>query len=597
MVGLRLVVVVVVFSLAGPGRAEDDWIDPYDMLNYDASTKTMKTHPELREQQAARVSQQPTCSSVFKRLATRFLKLMDHVGLPTDNEDTYYNVKVKITRQGVAEVQKFLKSDDGCQNGAMANALSQLLMDIKPLDYEAWKWHFEDSFGVEIDTVLKVLLGVCLVVAIICTELWCVVSWFVQFKRMFAVCFFTSIVWNWFYLYKIEFAKHQSSLATMDTVYEKCTGMRKIDWSDSLKEWFRSTWTFQDDPCKRYYEVLMVNPILLVPPTKAIAVTFTTFITEPLKHVGQGISEFLRALLKDLPLPMQIPVFLTIMLSTVVVMYAVVQAVFQYGIMAPLRGPPPVVAQLQPAQPQPSQLQQAQVQPAQPQPAQLQQAQVQPAQPQPAQLQQAQVQPAQPQPAQRQQAQVQPAQPQPAQRQQAQVQPPQPKPDQLRFADPWAAGDAPQRGQEERAAGGVLRQRRPQKTGEAAAAAAPPRVLVETLGDEGYSQDEMDATEPVVRGMEEEVLRRAGNRDSDEEDEEEEVLRQPAPRTVAQDAKKQAEAKAKPSDLKPNLTTKDQKPAGSTGAQSLGVSSEISERIAVDVETVGSPVQETSPKK
>lgn len=36
----------------------------------------------------------------------------------------------------------------------------------------------------------------------------------------------------------------------------------------SLLEWFRSTWTLQDDPCKKYYEVLMVNPILLVPPTK-----------------------------------------------------------------------------------------------------------------------------------------------------------------------------------------------------------------------------------------------------------------------------------------------------------------------------------------
>ena len=222
-------------------------------------------------------------------------------------------------------------------------------------------------------------------------------------------------------------------------------------------------------------------------------------------------------------------------------MHGGVQGVFRYGILAPLCGAPPVVAQIQPAQPQPAQLQQAQVQPAQPQPAQPQQAKVQP------------------------------AQPQPAQPQQAKVQPAQPKPDQLRFADPWAAGDAPQRGQEERAAGGVLRQRRPQKTGEAAAAAAPPRVLVETLGDEGYSQDEMDATEPVVRGMEEEVLRHASNRVSDEEEEEEEeeeeVLRQPAPRTVAQDAKKQVEAKAKPLDLKPNLTTKDQKPAGSTGAQ------------------------------
>lgn len=35
-----------------------------------------------------------------------------------------------------------------------------------------------------------------------------------------------------------------------------------------LAEWFRSTLTLQDDPCKKYYEVLFVNPLLLVPPTK-----------------------------------------------------------------------------------------------------------------------------------------------------------------------------------------------------------------------------------------------------------------------------------------------------------------------------------------
>lgn len=51
---------------------------------------------------------------------------------------------------------------------------------------------------------------------------------------------------------------------------------------------------------------------------QAISVTITTFITEPLKHFGQGISEFLRALLKDLPVTLQIPVLLTIVLSIVV---------------------------------------------------------------------------------------------------------------------------------------------------------------------------------------------------------------------------------------------------------------------------------------
>lgn len=51
---------------------------------------------------------------------------------------------------------------------------------------------------------------------------------------------------------------------------------------------------------------------------KAISVTMTTFITEPLKHFGQGISEFLRALLKDLPITLQIPVLITIVFSILV---------------------------------------------------------------------------------------------------------------------------------------------------------------------------------------------------------------------------------------------------------------------------------------
>lgn len=46
--------------------------------------------------------------------------------------------------------------------------------------------------------------------------------------------------------------------------------------------------------------------------------TIATFFTDPLKHIGQGISEFLRALLKDLPFTLQIPVLLLIGLSVVV---------------------------------------------------------------------------------------------------------------------------------------------------------------------------------------------------------------------------------------------------------------------------------------
>ncbi|CAL8309626.1 unnamed protein product [Lota lota] len=585
-VGLRLI--VLIWSLAELGRTEEEWIDPYDMLNYDAVTKTMRKQSEPtiypnvptkrrehgeevldcsnkvsalqrevedQRKSIASISQQPTCSPVFKRFLTRFLKLINKVDLPADNMDSFYNAKVKITRQGVAEIQKFLESGESWQHGAMDDVLSQLLVDVKTLDYEAWKWRFEDVCGVEIDTVLKastlqlctfVFLCVLILMAIICIQLWSVVSWFVQFKRMFAICFLISIVWNWFYLYKIEFAQHQSHLAKMDSVYEKCTGMKKIDWTDNFKEWYRTTWTLQDDPCSKYYEDLMVSPFLLVPPSKAFSVTVTTFFTEPLKHIGQGISEFLRALLKDLPITLQLPVLITIVLSILVVMYGGVHAVFQHGIMAPLRlrDPPlpPVVAQPQLAQVQPAH---------------------------------------------------------------------------LMIADPQGAGDAPQLRQRERGANGALRRRVQRTRGAAAAAAAPPRVPVETLGDEGYSQDETDTTEQVVRRY------AGGDGDSEVEEveeveveEEEEMLRRATTRTVAHDARKQAEAKAKPSDPKPtvprakrqdNVTqggtgviTDDHNPSGlpgSTGEQSLRVPPDFSSsHVSVEnIETVGSPVQETSP--
>lgn len=365
-------------SLTAVGQQEDnEWLDPYDMLNYDASTKTMRkpTEPasydnvgtkrreynqdssqteltsckeqveDLQKQNEDQkktiklISQQPTCSPVFKRFLSRLLKEIQRVGVPSDSTDVFYDAKVKLSKQAMTEIQTLLEGEDRWRTGALDNAISQILVDLKPHDYEAWKWRFEDTFGVELDTVLKIGSFILIIVVIISTELWTTISWFVQFRRLFAVCFFVSIIWNWFYLYKIAFAEHQNNIVKMEGFNAKCTGVKKIDWSDSLKEWFRSTWTLQDDPCKRYYEVLMVNPILLVPPTKAISVTITTFITEPLKHFGQGISEFLRALLKDLPVTLQIPVLLTIVIAVVVFMYGSVQAAFQHGIMAPLRRP------------------------------------------------------------------------------------------------------------------------------------------------------------------------------------------------------------------------------------------------------------------
>ncbi|KAK6324053.1 hypothetical protein J4Q44_G00063920 [Coregonus suidteri] len=374
-----ITVAVCSLVLVAQGQMDDDeWLDPHDMLNYDPSSKTMRkpaqpvelsNYPnvptkrreysqdsdqvEVKEcnnkveglqreiegykKKITHIAQQPSCNPVFKRFLTKLLKEIEKVGLPTDlKNDIHYDAKVRLSRQAVAEIRKLLEGMDTWRTGALDDALSQILVDLKPHDFEAWRWHFEDTFGVEIDMVMKVSVCVLIIVVIICSEMWSIVSWFVQFKRIFAICFLISLVWNWFYLYKIAFAEHQNKMVKMEGVDAKCTGRKKIDWWDNLKDWYRGAMTLQDDPCKMYYEVLMVNPILLVPPTKAITMTITTFFTEPLKHIGQGISEFLRALLKDLPITLQIPVLLTIVFSILVFMYGSAQAAIQHGITRPL---------------------------------------------------------------------------------------------------------------------------------------------------------------------------------------------------------------------------------------------------------------------
>lgn len=56
----------------------------------------------------------------------------------------------------MTEIQTFLEGEESWKTGALDNAISQILVDLRPHNYEAWRWRFEDTFGVELDTLLKV---------------------------------------------------------------------------------------------------------------------------------------------------------------------------------------------------------------------------------------------------------------------------------------------------------------------------------------------------------------------------------------------------------------------------------------------------------
>lgn len=338
--------------LTGSSKVQDDeWIDPTDMLNYDAASGKMRPYKanyhNSEDETANAVSTEilASCSRtvdslqqkvadcekriaksresrsfyIFKRYLNKILNEAGKLGLPEENVDhVHYDAEIILTKQTYLEILRFLQ-EETWQSGAVDDALSDILINFKHHDYKAWHWRFEDTFGIELYNMLLILLCLVCIVIVIATELWTRIHWFVQLKRVLLISFLISFAWNWLYLYKLAFAQHQAEIAKMGQFDNVCA--EKLDWRESLIEWLRSKWTFQDDPCQKYYETLLVNPVLLVPPTKALAITFTTFVTEPLKHVGQGIGEFIKALMKEIPFFLQIPVLIMMALAVLAFCY------------------------------------------------------------------------------------------------------------------------------------------------------------------------------------------------------------------------------------------------------------------------------------
>ncbi|XP_060057953.1 chloride channel CLIC-like protein 1 [Erinaceus europaeus] len=353
---------------------DDDWIDPTDMLNYDAASGTMRKSQvkyrlsEKKEVSSDLVDELSECYSrldslthkigeceklkkedcesqsnpVFRRYLHKILIETRKLGHIDENKgDMHYDAEIILKKQTLLEIQKFLSGEEW-KPGALDDALSDILINFKIHNFETWKWRFEDFFGVDPYDVLMVLLCLLCIMMLVATELWTYVHWYTQLRRIFFISFFFSLGWNWIYLYKLAFAQHQAEVAKMEPFSNTCA--EKMNWAGSLWEWFRSSWTFKDDPCQKYYELLVVNPIWLVPPTKALAVTFTNFVTEPLKYIGKGTGEFIKALMKEIPVLLHIPVLIIMALAVLAFCYGAGKSVMMMKHLGgPEREPPPAL--------------------------------------------------------------------------------------------------------------------------------------------------------------------------------------------------------------------------------------------------------------
>ncbi|XP_012887367.1 PREDICTED: chloride channel CLIC-like protein 1 [Dipodomys ordii] len=98
-----------------------------------------------------------------------------------------------------------------------------------------------------------------------------------------------------------ELSKCYLRLDSLIYKIDECEKKKKEDYESQSNPVFR-----------RYLHKILIEAGKL---GLALAVTFTNFVTEPLKHIGKGTGEFIRALMKEIPVLLQIPVLIIIALA------------------------------------------------------------------------------------------------------------------------------------------------------------------------------------------------------------------------------------------------------------------------------------------
>ncbi|KAH0500938.1 Chloride channel CLIC-like protein 1 [Microtus ochrogaster] len=113
--------------------------------------------------------------------------------------------------------------------------------------------------------------------------------------------------------------------------YDAASGtMRKSQVDDCEKKKMKDYESQSNPVFRRYLNKILIeagklglvafaehqaNIAKMAPSNKALAVTFTNFVTEPLKHIGKGTGEFIKALMKEIPVLLQIPVLVIMALA------------------------------------------------------------------------------------------------------------------------------------------------------------------------------------------------------------------------------------------------------------------------------------------
>lgn len=366
------VYIVLLWCAVCVSMEEDVFIDPHDMVNprrkilkeegeTPEEEKTLKINPKLPDIQPS-ISEDNTLlpdiedikkpadvkqdtpkecpnTDIGKHLLRSYVKsLLGHFELKRPSSGSQeYNMLLQLSVHDFEMLQKFVseESKDLHTLHESAAILTDMIRSVSRSHLGTMGkisiW-FEDKYGASIDAALK-MVAVLLMASVFATlEMKLQMSWRQRFMKLIVLSFIVSIPMTWFELYKAEQIK-QETVAMKDAPTECIKNNDSIseNWLNAGFQFITSLVTLKEDKCQKYYEHVMIDPFLKVPPTKAVGVTFVRFFLSPLKDVGASLSSFIRELLIDLPLTL----YPVAMAMVTVFLFLILFMTFGYSLRLP----------------------------------------------------------------------------------------------------------------------------------------------------------------------------------------------------------------------------------------------------------------------
>ncbi|XP_064606176.1 chloride channel CLIC-like protein 1 [Liolophura sinensis] len=394
MVGLKMTkytvlicaVLISELILQGVAQSQDkeDWIDPFDMINFDhASGKmtqpaqkaeapkkakevksTAEAHVPLNgsggmaknrkggsvksEEVQTTTSQTPHNnqqretikntspperpahhSPVYKTLYRKHVKmLLAKWNSQASEGDVAVNMVISLSTSDLSLLRSFCETGHGHASD-VDEILQKMIIRVDLPNSSNAEGYFEvKALGISLSTLIQILAIIALLCVILRFQMTLKASWFQILIKLVFLMFFISVPWTWYHMYKQEEARQQSEL--MKNIPEVCL-KRKLAWYELVAEYARSAFTLSEDQCARYYEQMLVDPFWRVAPTEALAVATVRFFVSPMKHIGKGLSEFIREMFQHLP----VILWPVILVCGMIILILLLLFVFGYSIRVP----------------------------------------------------------------------------------------------------------------------------------------------------------------------------------------------------------------------------------------------------------------------